>query len=294
MIDQPPAPRRDTLRPLVDAVRAWSATRVFVATALGIGLVLLLEYATGRDVTVAQLFLAPIALATLARGGRVGFLAAGASTLVGFVGDQAREAAPSTLAISLWNWGIRGASFFAFAALLASLSERIAREAALARTDTLTGAVNRLAFLEALALELARARRAGRALTLVYVDLDRFKSVNDAHGHDEGDRLLRAVVETARSVVRETDVVARLGGDEFALLLIDADGARARAAAERVLAAWNQRATEESWPVRLSLGLATSPAGATGPEALIEAADRSMYAAKRAGGDRIEQAHLVA
>lgn len=293
MIDQPPAPRRDRLRPLVDAVRTWSASRVFVATALGFGLVLLLENVTGRDVTVAQLFLAPIALATLARGGRVGLVAAGVSTLLGFVGDQAREAARTTLAISLWNWGIRGASFFAFAALLASLSERIEREAALARTDTLTGAVNRLAFGEALALELARARRAGRALTLAYVDLDRFKSVNDTRGHDEGDRLLRAVVETARAAVRETDVVARLGGDEFALLLIDADAARARAAADRVLAAWNQRAAEEGWPVRLSLGLATSPAGAAGPEALIEAADRSMYAAKRAGGDRIEQASVV-
>ncbi|MEI8254288.1 MAG: GGDEF domain-containing protein [Deltaproteobacteria bacterium] len=141
------------------------------------------------------------------------------SSVAGFAEDLWRHPAHHGVLVLVWNWTIRGLSSAAFAALLAGLFDRIASEAALARTDALTGAINRLAFHETISREMDLARRAGRAVTLAFVDLDGFKSVNDASGHDEGDRVLRAVVETARATLRDDDLVFRIGGDEFALLL---------------------------------------------------------------------------
>src|SRR4051812_4155639 len=101
-----------------------------------------------------------------------------------------------------------------------------------ARTDGLTGLLNHRACHERLSEELARAEELGRPLAVVALDLDHFKAVNDAYGHGEGDKVLTAVAECLRSVVRDGDVVARLGGEEFALLLPGVDGARGHATAE--------------------------------------------------------------
>src|SRR5262249_28670328 len=132
----------------------------------------------------------------------------------------------------------------------------IETEQALARTDSITGAANRRAFFEMLEHELNRARRTNEPLTLVYLDLDDFKSVNDRWGHTTGDAVLRHTVATLSKHPRATDLVARLGGDEFAVFLPTPDG-NGQAAIERIQTELVATMTTHNWPVTFSIGAVT-------------------------------------
>jgi diguanylate cyclase (GGDEF)-like protein len=180
---------------------------------------------------------------------------------------------------------------FAFVALLAvtlavvvarlmALSERMAQSA---RTDALTGLLNRRALSEHLTRVAAHARRAEEPMSVLMVDLDRFKQTNDAFGHRAGDRVLRAVADSMRSVLRGEDVYGRWGGDEFVVLLPGAGEDAARAAAERLrTAAAAVDVADIGLPdgVPLSVGIATSTHAT--PEEIIHAADLALYEVKSA------------
>ena len=121
---------------------------------------------------------------------------------------------------------------------------------------------------------------------MLLLDVDGFKQVNDTHGHAAGDQLLRDLAAAIQNCVRDTDVPARIGGDEFAILLVNADGAAAAAAAAKVLAA--TRLSVAGWRTSTSVGMATfGPSAAISPDHVLAAADRALYAAKAAGGDRL-------
>jgi diguanylate cyclase (GGDEF)-like protein len=154
-----------------------------------------------------------------------------------------------------------------------------------ANTDPLTGLSNRRAFDALFDEELYRAKRTQRPLTLMLVDLDGLKTINDDHGHAAGDAALKLVADVLRAN-RRTDRCARLGGDEFVVLLPDTGLAGASGVAERLVGAV-RGAAEFAFPVTLSLGIAcTSRDGAT-PQELHHSADTAMYAAKRRGGDQV-------
>ena len=144
-----------------------------------------------------------------------------------------------------------------------------------ARRDPLTGLLNHRAFHAQLAAEAARTRRYRGSLALVAFDLDRFKETNDLHGHQEGDRLLRAFATALAGTVRETDFAGRTGGDEFAALLLEA-GPRD---VEGFLGRLRGRLPEG---LSASAGAAHLPAEASTPEQLLTAADRRLYADKTA------------
>ncbi len=155
-----------------------------------------------------------------------------------------------------------------------------------ALTDPLTGLGNRRRLLDRVAHELARSHRGSEPPTLLFVDLDRFKLVNDSLGHFVGDQLLIAVAERLLGCVRDVDTCARLGGDEFAVLL--APGCDPFAVAERIIAALQGRfqISEHEVFVGASVGIA---AGRDDAEALLRNADVAMYQAKRAGGGRYQR-----
>jgi len=160
----------------------------------------------------------------------------------------------------------------------------------LARTDPLTGLANRRRFMEELEQEVERSERYGRPLALVALDLDRFKSVNDTHGHAAGDDVLREAAQALRSVCRDVDLAARMGGEEFSLLLPETDIAGARIVAERlrehIAGAAHRSPAGQVFRVTASLGVATARPGASG-EALLQAADEALYRAKDAGRNRV-------
>ncbi len=164
---------------------------------------------------------------------------------------------------------------------------RIANEVAylLVLGVAMTGLVERLT------QELDRNRRYNRPLALVYLDLDDFKAVNDRHGHQTGDAVLRLVADATRSAVRQSDIIGRLGGDEFAVLMPETEGPVAHAAATR-LASGIRTVFRGTPSVTASIGVVSALGTATGPDELLHRADAAMYEAKRAGKDRVIQVAL--
>jgi diguanylate cyclase (GGDEF)-like protein len=150
----------------------------------------------------------------------------------------------------------------------------------LARLDDLTGALNRRALFVRLEEELARAERAGTAVTLVLYDLDGFKAINDEHGHPAGDLALRAFAERLGANLRGSDSVGRIGGDEFALILIGIDAA-AESRILRRLATTVASAGPGTTHVHASYGAARYPEDGATREDLVEVADRRLYERKR-------------
>jgi diguanylate cyclase (GGDEF)-like protein/PAS domain S-box-containing protein len=160
----------------------------------------------------------------------------------------------------------------------------------LATTDPLTGACNRRYFFERFAVEWTRAGRHGRPLSVMMVDVDRLKEINDCHGHAAGDRTLVSLAETCRQVLRAEDLLARLGGDEFAVILPEADLEDACAVAERVrrrLAAEGDTGLDPSPPFTVSVGVAQCDLEHGSPERCLQRADAALLAAKRAGRDAV-------
>jgi diguanylate cyclase (GGDEF)-like protein len=157
----------------------------------------------------------------------------------------------------------------------------------LAVTDALTGVANRRAFYATAQRELDRSRRYGHHLSLLYVDVDDFKRVNDVAGHDQGDRVLRTLAAVAQSSVRSIDFVARLGGDEFVVLLPETSSGEAGRIARRLRTDLDGAATFSGYPITCSVGVVTYRDLPQTVDDLLRAADATMYEAKTGGRNRI-------
>ncbi len=160
----------------------------------------------------------------------------------------------------------------------------------LAYQDTLTGLPNRLLFADRLTLAMAQAARRSRRLGVLFLDIDRFKVINDSLGHSVGDRLLKALARRLASMVRDEDTVARLGGDEFILLLPDASTAEdVVGVAKKILESVRKpiRIDESELFVTASIGISLYPDDGTDPDALVKNADTAMYRAKEQGRDNV-------
>jgi len=161
-----------------------------------------------------------------------------------------------------------------------------AQLAELAATDELTGLPNTRRLHQSLPTLYSLAARTQRPLSMIMLDVDRFKAYNDEFGHPAGDEVLRRVGATLRCMTRAHDLAARYGGEEFAVLLPATDTEAARAFAERV----RDALAKTPWPLRpvtASLGVATSRTGVANGESLLTQADQALYRAKRAGRDRV-------
>ncbi|MDW8478955.1 MAG: EAL domain-containing protein [Xanthomonadales bacterium] len=177
-----------------------------------------------------------------------------------------------------------------FVAVLSDVTDRRRTEQELrylANYDTLTGLPNRTLLGERLAHAILRARRRGTRVAVLFLDLDRFKHINDSLGHAVGDRLLRAAGERLRRLVRESDTVARLGGDEFTVLLEDVqDLAQVEQTAERLLEAFREPLVLDGGQeviISPSIGIALYPDHGDVPSDLLKFADNAMYQAKERG-----------
>jgi len=158
----------------------------------------------------------------------------------------------------------------------------------LATHDSMTGLYNRGQFLELAEQEWERSRRYQRPLSLLVLDIDHFKAVNDAHGHDAGDRVIIAVAAACRGGKRNSDIVGRLGGEEFGILLPETQLKDALAFAERLRRAIAEHAVPgQSIPVTISVGVAAAGEGASCVPDLIKQADVALYEAKRGGRNRV-------
>jgi diguanylate cyclase (GGDEF)-like protein len=175
--------------------------------------------------------------------------------------------------------------FASHAALALSNAWLLERMESMAVTDALTGVHNRGHFQKDLEMQLNRAGRAREEVSLVMLDIDHFKKINDTHGHQVGDEVLRVVAATLAKECRSFDTVARYGGEEFAVILPTTHREVARSVAERLRTAVAQADTPV--PVTTSGGVAVFPAHAVTADELVRAADDALYASKAAGRNRI-------
>ena len=154
-------------------------------------------------------------------------------------------------------------------------------------TDTLTGLGNRRALDRALTREINRSQRYGSRFTVVFVDLDRFKAVNDNHGHISGDKLLVKIADILKVATRDSDLAVRYGGDEFIVLLAETDKIGGQIVAEKIREMIKALPATVGFGVTASIGLADFPGTVTegDPEAIIRLADNRAYVAKEAGGN---------
>jgi diguanylate cyclase (GGDEF)-like protein len=158
------------------------------------------------------------------------------------------------------------------------------RHRQLSRTDPLTGLANERAFEEVVRQERARVDRRPAAMSIVYLDVDRFKELNDTRGHSAGNACLRLIGETLRASLRAVDTAARLGGDEFALLLPDTGAEECRLAVERLRDRLRREAAAAGFTNTFSVGAVTFEGMPPSYDQLVAAADRAMYRVK--GGTR--------
>ena len=299
MVATPPDSKSNGIRARAGARPRSTALRVEVgrrlrrlsgsgATFIAIALLLCVAFGalvTGADVSFTLLYLGPLGFATWFVSLPAGVALSIASAVVSFGVDIATRKVPLPGAVLAWNFGVQLGVFLALVALLAALKRRLEAERQLARTDPVTGLSNRRAFLEMAVVEMERARRTGRPLTVAYLDADDFKAVNDEYGHAQGDAVLFAAASTLRGETRAMDGVARLGGDEFGLLLVDTDGPTAKVLLQRLRGALLEAMARNGWRVTFSIGAATFAAPPRSLDEMLCHADQLMYDAKRSGKD---------
>ena len=201
--------------------------------------------------------------------------------------------APFTLALVLSAIATLGGAAAIIGILMTRLESVATGLAAQAHTDPVTASANRREFDQRIGLEIERTRRNRRPLSLVLCDLDRFKGVNDALGHNEGDVALRRAAGAIASAVRAVDAVARLGGEEFGVILPETDRARSAQVAERIRVAVSEEFSSYAFPLTASCGVACTEDVEATAEALFSAADGALYLAKREGRNKVV-AHPVA
>jgi diguanylate cyclase (GGDEF)-like protein len=210
-------------------------------------------------------------------------------------GDVGAVVGRSAAAAELDHGQIEAATLFAqHTAALIDVAQALRREQRAAVTDSLTGLLNRRGLEDRLTEELARSRRNGHELSLVMIDCDGLKAVNDSGGHELGDAVLQRIADCLRTHKRVADVAGRLGGDEFVVLLPETGASDALGVAERFRRELAATPLADGRTITAALGVANFPADGDTAAGLLRAADRTLYAAKQSGGNRTLSASAAA
>jgi diguanylate cyclase (GGDEF)-like protein len=262
-----------------------------VMTSVALALIGVADRAADSDFGFSLFYLVPVSVAGWAWGRGAGMICA----VQAAAWWLSAEIAGSAVLPSLWNGFTRAAIYSAFgigAGVMRADRERfrvlLERERMLSRTDPLTGLENSRAFREGLEADLARAARSGDVLSVVYLDLDNFKRINDTLGHAVGDSVLVEIAGLLRGALRKGDRAARIGGDEFALVLWKARSGEALEVAERAVRAVKKLG--DRYPdtgLGASAGVASTEGAEATVDALLYAADQAMYAVKVAGKGQV-------
>jgi diguanylate cyclase (GGDEF)-like protein len=271
---------------ITDRFRGWideaSVANVGWLAAISAAAVAAADYALGPQVSSSYFYVFPLSVLAWRLGRRAAVFSSVAAAFI-WLGIDLATGPDRAGAIPIWNAGIRLAFFLTISLLLVGLRAALARTVLLARTDALTGLLNRRAFEELADREFSRIARTGQPLTAVMMDLDDFKSINDAGGHAAGDEALQKVASVLASSTRDIDIAGRLGGDEFAILVIGDE-----TAGENVLARLSRDVAAHSIGGRrlsCSIGAHTARGGVL--DDAMRTADRNLYTAKDAGKGRV-------
>ena len=251
-------------------------------------LVGILNHMAGPEISSTIFYLIPIVLVTWFTRRSIGFIFSILSALTWLIADLTSGTTHFNSDIPYWNGVARLGSFFILTFVLSTLKNALRQEEEYSRIDFLTGIRNRRYFIELVNMEINRARRYERPFTVVCIDLDNFKTVNDCFGHSTGDILLRLVARTIQQNIRVTDTVARLGGDEFAILLPETGRNVAEAILQKAQKINLEIMRRHGWPVTLSIGVVTFTSPPSTVDETLRISDQLMYSAKNNGKNSIQ------
>ncbi len=260
---------------------------LFFLLVVGIGWI---RQITGPEYALSFLYLPPIVAVAWLAGAYWGIAAALISIVSWLLADLSMIDRFSRTHVPLVNEIFRLSVFLFIVFVIARYKQLLHRQRDLAMLDPLTRAANRRAFFQMAGTEIDRSRRYGHPVSVMVIDIDDFKQINDHLGHHVGDRVLMAVVETIKQHVRAIDIVARFGGDEFVVLLTRTGENAASLISRKLRMQLLESMRSNQWPVTFSIGVATYLSAPDSVDETIRAADTLMYQVKHQGKDSIRYA----
>ncbi len=266
----------------------WNNRSIIVISFLLSLLIALIRYFTGHEYAVSIFYLFPIILVSWNVGKRAGIFISFIGALSWLVVDLLMIDAFSKQTIPYINETFRLIVFLIITTIISELKKSIDAQRSLARTDPLTGMFNRRSFFEYADMELSKARRLNYPVSIIFLDLDNFKNVNDVLGHSTGDKLLHSVAETIKKNLRSIDISARFDGDEFCILLSATGSESSLFTAKKLQEKLFCLMRENGWPVTSSIGVATYEELPESAGEMVIKADNLMYYAKKNGKNKIE------
>jgi len=268
-----------------------SRIRIAFFLLLSIGLALLwgwIDYQTESEIVLSVFYLIPIGIAVWYVHDAAGIaIAVLCAAFAAYDTEFQSGVFAGISGTGAWAAASRLAFFLVTVWLLARQRRTMNSIRLMAMTDSLTGVYNTRTFFDMLQKEIARGRRYNRPLSLIYLDIDNFKTVNDSRGHQTGNSVLAAVAEALGKSVRRMDIVARLGGDEFSILLPETDEAAARTTVGRVRENLALETADKGCGVTVSIGAVTYRTMDCTAEDIIRSADELMYRVKHGGKDGV-------
>ena len=277
----------DKLLEILDQQSKWVLWAVILVTTAGLGF---LDYITGFEISFSFFYLLPVSLASWTLNRAVGFSISIFCAITWLFVNQFAGKYYSNSFIAYWNSLTRAGFFCVVAFLMSGMRKIIEHERLLARTDFLTDIFNRRAFYFLVDKEISRFDRYPREFSIIFIDLDNFKAINDQLGHNIGDSLLQSVARVLTGTARTVDTVARLGGDEFAVLLPETDTEAVHAFTQRLQSCLLAEMRNHHWPVTFSIGALTCQAAPSSSQELIRQADQLMYSVKATCKDAVAYA----
>lgn len=276
------------LKAIVKSLEQQSKWLLFTLSCLLIFLLAYIDYQTSFEVNFSSFYLIPILISSWGISKRIGVSVSFISALTWLITNQLAGQVYSHWFIPYWNLVNRLSVYLLIVFLVSALKKSLEKEKVSARTDFLTGAFNRRGFYECVNLEIFRCHRYQRPFTIVYLDLDNFKIINDLLGHQTGDIVLQKVVGILKNQIRAIDIVARLGGDEFSLLLLEVNQVLAPKIVFRINEELLKEMHNNNWLITFSIGVVTYLKLPPSVNEVIAQADQLMYEVKRLGKNAIK------
>jgi len=260
-------------------------------TAIAVGIVFILggiDYITGFELSFSFFYLIPVIMIAWSIGRNAGLTFSVLSASVWLTSNILSGQSFSNVFIGVWNTLIRFGFYAVVTVLVSELRHALEEERLLANTDPLTGVLNRRSFNEVAEKRMIISEVNKHPYTMVYIDIDNFKMVNDKFGHAVGDLVLKTVVDTILKQIRNTDFLARLGGDEFAILLSDIDQKNAQSIVQRLQSALLEKMDINEWTITFSIGVLTVLSMPESVDKLVSMTDALMYEVKGKGKNAVQ------
>jgi len=272
---------------LLTSLEVLSTGRL-ISTATGFVLILgVIDYLNGFELSFSFFYIIPVSMIAWSLGRKMGLTFSVLSATVWLTSNMLSGQEFSNPFIGAWNTLLCFGFYAIITILLVELRSALEEERLLANTDPLTGALNRHSFNEIAEKKMIFSEVNKRPYTMVYIDADNFKTINDTLGHAVGDLVLKTVVDTIKTQIRNADFLARLGGDEFAILLTDIDQEQAKPIVLRIQSSLLEKMKTNEWEITFSIGVLTVLSMPESADKLISLTDALMYEVKSTGRNAI-------